>query len=166
MKNIIYISLIISLLASCKSSSFLKQRYTHLGHSSSKTSTLAKTQTKKNSATAKTETTQNTNKESAKTEVASVEPVNQTPVETPQTEKVKTKKTSVEKLESLIAKADVLHLAPKTFVGVSKANVDAHQNSASHAMGVISKILKIIILILILAIVVAAAILVATLKAP
>lgn len=171
MKNFIYFSLIIGLLASCKSSSFLKQRYTHLGHTVTKSTTppgKSKPATKqdvaiKSSVAASPHIIADA---AVAVNIESLPEQNTAPAEQKKNSAhAKPLEFKNKKLQALYENVNVLKLSTKKEIGSDSKKFNSEHKSVTAAMGIIKKVLKIIILILVLAIVVSLIILASTLKA-
>jgi hypothetical protein len=158
MKKLIYLSLVITLISSCKSSSFLKQRYTHFGHGQKSKVVVAKEK--------KSNTPKEIVEELPQTKVA-VSVAADTPSE-PGTEKkpsfakVETLKNQVKHFVSLkpsnsIAEDEIESESfIKSITAVSAAkSVGKKVIEKNSAKAIVGKVLKIIILILTLAVILA-----------
>ena len=167
MKNIIYLSLVIILLTSCKGSSFLKQRYTHLGHSVVKNTAPKKSNTKQE--VAKNNSIAPTEKSNEQSVVITQQKSTEIPVKVENETKIVNAAPAPvfknKKLQAIYERANVLKLDTKKEIGFNSKKLNSEDKKVSAAMGVINKVLKIILLILVLAIVVALIVLVSTVNA-
>ena len=160
MKKLIYLSLVITLITSCKSSSFLKQRYTHFGHGQKSKAVVAKEKKSTNQ--------KEIVEELPETKVA-VSVAANTPSELglgtekkPWFAKVETLKNQVKDFVSFnqsttIAEDEIeseSFIQSKTSVGAAKS-VGKKVIENNSAKAIIGKVLKIIILILTLAVILA-----------
>ena len=164
MKNIVYFVLTATFLFSCKGSSFLKQRYTHLGHSSNKKTVVVqnhsaprKSQANTNTASANAQVAEG--KADQKNAAADID------VQKSAEEQAMVQQTKTKKIDKLYSQLDVFHLSNKKDAGVSTKKINPERKSLIAAAGTVGKILKIIILLLVLAIILGLIYLVQTLKA-
>ena len=164
MKNIVYFVLTATFLFSCKGSSFLKQRYTHLGHSSSKKTVVAQ----KHAAPHKSETSVNPAPANARVAEVNSGQKNVTADKNLQAspeEQALVQKTKTKKIDKLYSQLDVFHLSNKKETGVSTKKINPEKKNFIAAAGAVGKVLKIIILLLVLAIILGLIYLVQTIKA-
>lgn len=158
MKKLIYLSLVITLITSCKSSSFLKQRYTHFGHGQKSKVVVAKEKKSNSSKDIVEELPQTKVAES----VATITPSELSSEKKPSITKVVALKNQVKHLVSLkpsnsIAEDEIVSesfLQSKTTVSAAKS-VGKKVTEKNSTKAIVGKVLKIIILILTLAVILA-----------
>lgn len=158
MKKLIYLSLVITLITSCKSSSFLKQRYTHFGHGQKSKVVVAK----EKKSTNQKEIVEELPETKVAVSVAANTPTELGTEKKPRFAKVETLKNQVKNFVSFnqsttIAEDEIeseSFIQSKTSVGAAKS-VGKKVIENNSAKAIIGKVLKIIILILTLAVILA-----------